>query len=59
MGIPYTAPPGVRLVKAEHPAPAVIDGAIAPSAVADTVYARAPEGSGARRAQAPQVRPSK
>lgn len=57
--IPYTAPLGVRLVKAEHPAPPVVDGSIAPPVPAGTVYARAPDGSGTRRAQAPQVRPAK
>lgn len=57
MGIPYTAPPGVRLVKAEHPMPAVIDGGIAPPPAHGTTYARAPEGNGTRRSQVSVQRP--
>ena len=57
--IPYIAPPGVRLVKAEHPAPAAVDGSIALAAPTGVAYARAPDGGNNRRAQVPQVRPTK
>lgn len=60
MGIPYTAPPGVRLRKAEHPQLASDDiVAAVPVAPSGVVYVRAPEGAGSPRQQIDQVRPIK
>jgi hypothetical protein len=58
MGIPYTAPPGVRMIKHEHPMTDVA-AKVPVYAGGEVAYARAPDGNGTRRAQAPQTRQPK